>query len=166
MPAAKSEDREQQIDAATLSRFTKTQLLRLAEGIGVGQDITISASRTEIVVVILRAAGHKLRKPPPPTPAQARTITTEQLEYLLYTYLCDELMLLQASANAIKQLIVIRDNNTKKNTDGTPISVPYQVLRERLEHTLEELRFYTGHSNIRAIANLYRIVNPNAKLDL
>lgn len=156
-------DREQQEFATALGKFTKTQLLRLAEGIG--EQVPISASRTEIVVVLLRAAGYKLKKPPQ-APTRAQELTYEQLEYLLYTYLCDELLLLKAVANGMNDLILLRDLNTEKSADGQAINVPPSVLRQRLEHALEELRYYHGHSNIRAIANIYRIVNPNAKLDL
>jgi hypothetical protein len=163
--SSKQSERDQQLDAHALAKYTKTQLLTIAEAIG--EPVAISSSRTEIVVVILRAAGYKLKKPPPPTPAKAAQITTEQLDHLLYTYLQDELMLLGAVTNAIKDLILIHDLNTPRDSStGLPTNVPLKVLRERLEHTLEELRYYQGHSNIRPIANIYRIVNPNAKLDL
>lgn len=160
---AAESDRDQQLDAAALSRFTKTQLLAICEV--VGEPVAISASRTEIVVTILRAAGYKARKSPPQAPPP-RQITLEQLDHLLYTYLQDEHMLLKAVANALNDLILMRDLNTPKDDSGFPLSVPHSVLKDRLEKTLEELRYYTGHSSIRHIANLYRLVNPGAKLDL
>lgn len=164
--AVDKEDREQQLSLVGLSRYTKTELLTICEAIGA--PVLISASRTEIIVVLMREAGFKLKKAAPlPQQTKQREFTPEELEWMLYTWLQDEEMLLRAIANGIKDIIVLRDLNTEVDpATGKAKTMPLTVLRERLAETLEQLRWYQASSNLKSIVGLHHIVNPNAKLDL
>lgn len=163
--AVDAEDREQQLSLVGLSRYTKTQLLTICEAIGA--PVLISASRTELIVVLMREAGFKLKKASPlPAQTKQREFTPEELEWMLYTWLQDEEMLLKAIANGLRDIIVLRDLNTTTDETNRAKNMPLAVLRERLAETLEQLRWYQRSSNLKSIVGLHHIVNPNAKLDL
>lgn len=162
--AVDQDEREQQISLVGLSRYTKTQLLTICEAIGA--PVVVSASRTEIIVTLMREAGFKLKKAAPlPVQTKQREFTPEELEWMLYTWLRDEEMLLRSIANGIKDLIVLRDLNTEVDATQRAKSMPLAVLRQRLADTLDQLRYYQQSSNLKSMVGMHHIVNPNAKLD-
>lgn len=144
----------------TLNKLKYTELIAICTAFKV--PIKTGAHRQEICDTLLAAAGYKVQDTRRDTRSSATeptpTATLTDLENDVIDTTEREIELLRAIANGLQDLQSII---TSRSAAKSPAEVAAHV-----QLVLQDLRYYSGHSNLKHLAVLYHILNPHAKLDL